>query len=106
MLQDNGGGWHTIVGGLREKHQKVYFCAVYPIVFQKSLCLLYANCHCLLLVETGHQYREFYMSSSFPATVKVMIETETERAQPLGGDWQDRMIRVDVAPGQRVSVPT
>ena len=44
--------------------------------------------------------------TSFPATVKVMIETETERAQPLGGDWQDRMIRVDVAPGQRVSVPT
>ena len=40
--------------------------------------------------------------TAFPATVKVMIETETERSRPLGGDWQDRMIRVDVAPGQRV----
>ena len=44
--------------------------------------------------------------TAFPATVKVMIETETERAKPLGGDWQDKMIRVDAAPGEKVRVPS
>lgn len=40
----------------------------------------------------------------FPAVVKVMIESEEDRKQPLGLLWQEKYIRVSVAPGETVRV--
>ncbi len=42
--------------------------------------------------------------TSFPAVVKVMIESDEDRKKPLGLLWQDRFLRVGVNPGEVVPV--
>ena len=42
--------------------------------------------------------------TDFPAVVKVMIESDEDRKKPLGLLWQEKFIRVRVAPGETVRV--
>ena len=42
--------------------------------------------------------------TDFLALVKVMIESDEDREKPLGLLWQERYIRVRVAPGETVRI--
>lgn len=42
--------------------------------------------------------------TSFPAVVKVLAETESERREILGLCWQDKFIRVDVPAKEHVGI--